>query len=302
MSAAKKVRSYPYHLFKKGPTRIYVDEIFRGQVCLVGIGHNQQQYEEKLQRYYEKNGVNVNVDRIAEMQRDIDEDRVFLSSSGSTHEELLARSRFVTDYLGGYPPWLAFMSKLEDKTGLSMEEVGDIFYRFMSMRLYNEDYKEVFETLLLKAGGVTTSDASIYPTSVKDGSYGRLVLDLSDYDLAGFVRSCGLNLDEELVRLEILTIMLPSLSDKREFTQLIRTMRRKVEAFLSLDEMYLTTVVDLPKFKLFDVNVSELIIKCVYDLLSFRQFGDYIDSTRQKNWAITAIAAMLTLIELKNHF
>ncbi len=291
---------YPYCVYPRGHVVIRVDEIFDGIVSTTGIGVNTERFEAKIAREYRK-GDTADFKRIRYIQTLIDQDMFFMLSSGSTREELLARSRFVTDYMNSYPSWLNYISNLADKTGLHMVDIGDIYYRFMSLRFYKDDYKEVFESMLTQSGGVTIADAATYPIGVKEDQfrYGQVSLDMTNYNLAGFVMSCGLDLDDELAGLKTQTTFL---SEKQTFTKLIRTTRRKVSNFLSLDEMYMSSVVDLPKFKLFDANVSELVLSCVYDLLSFQQIGDYIDSSRKKNWAVKAITAMMTLIELKNHF
>ncbi len=60
-------------------------------------------------------------------------------------------------------------------------------------------------------------------------------------------------------------------------------------------------VISLPRCNINDMRISEIIQKCIYGLLSFQEFGDCIDSSKQPDSTVRAIASMITLVELKEY-
>lgn len=261
--------------FKCGCGSIRITDIFEGRVLTVGIGRYSNQ---------KKNG------RAHLFARE----QFFLQRSGSTYEELLQRSRFVTEYVKSYPDWVerAILDPV-DKMGISLSQFFHLYHDFMSTCLRDEGYKKVFELMLVQLGGVIASEADTYLTRATEDhfSYGLISLDLNNIDLVSYTKDYGLDLDEELSR------SMPQFSEKTVFLPIIRSARRKIEAYLALDEMYLTMAVP----EVSDLSVSELILKCTYDLLSLMEYGDnYIDSTHKKDRTIRAVTAMQTLSALKH--
>lgn len=284
------------HTFECGCGRILITDIFEGRVLTSGIGKYSDQIQKRVDEFLRDVPELPRKDhiRIRNFTGRLEMEQFFLRRSGSTYEELLQRSRFVTEYVGSYPDWVErAIREPANKMGISLVQFCHLYRDFMCMCLRDgEDYKTLFELMLKRLGGVSVAESVAYPTRVvaDQFAYGLVSLDLIDFDLASYTKECGLDLDEELSRER------PQFSEKPAFLSLIRPARRKVESYLSLDEMHLTMVVP----EVSDLSVSELVLKCTYELLSLMEYGDnYIDSTRKKDRMVRAVAAMQTLAELK---
>jgi hypothetical protein len=233
---------------------------------------------------------------------------LFVHMSCSTVSEMHNRAIFVVDYIKMYPSWIKAVKFEDDECWLGMKiNIFDKLYKeFMSYQMKSsEKYKNIFESLIEKYGGVSVSEAKYYPFNVSNDNfrYGSIDIKLQNNGKMNFCDYLFFGFDStQIMFYQSRMKCFRDSIEMNEITKDITIVKKFVNMFIeNPNNDYGQIPVSIEKCKIKEKSVELLVIEIVYDLLCIRKVCKILDRTIQSNTYIRMVRAYIIMHKIRKY-